>query len=80
MNGNPEPGRGPLEKAIAITGGDAAYFDLMRDCIASLQATEEGRSLALGVLDCGLTDDQRDWCRERGWCRSGISISPAARL
>ena len=50
MNGNPEPGRGPLEKAIAITGGDAAYFDLMRDCIASLQATEEGRSLALGVL------------------------------
>ena len=54
------------ERAIAITGGDAAYFDLMRDCIESLQATEPGRALALGVLDCGLTEEQRDWCRERG--------------
>lgn len=54
------------QRAIAITGGDAAYFDLMRDCIASLQATEQGRAMALGVLDCGLTEEQRDWCRERG--------------
>ena len=54
------------ERAIAITGGDAAYFDLMRDCIESLQATGQGRALALGVLDCGLTEEQRDWCRERG--------------
>lgn len=54
------------ERAIAITGGDAPYFDLMRDCIASLLATEEGRSLTLGVLDCGLTEEQRTWCRERG--------------
>ena len=54
------------EKAIAITGGDAAYFDLMRDCIGSLRATAEGRALALGVLDCGLTDEQRDWCRAQG--------------
>ena len=61
MSRNPES-----ERAIAITGGDAAYFDLMRDCIESLQATEEGRALALGVLDCGLTEEQRDWCRERG--------------
>jgi hypothetical protein len=54
------------ERAIALTGGDAAYFPLMQDCIASLQATEEGRALALGVLDCGLTDEQRLWCRTRG--------------
>ena len=54
------------EKAIAITGGDAAYFDLMRDCIGSLRATAEGRALALGILDCGLTDDQRVWCRAQG--------------
>jgi hypothetical protein len=54
------------EKAIAITGGDASYFDLMRDCIGSLQATPEGKALALGILDCGLTDEQRTWCRERG--------------
>jgi hypothetical protein len=54
------------EKSIAITGGDAAYFDLMRDCIGSLRATPEGRALALGILDCGLTDEQRDWCRAQG--------------
>jgi hypothetical protein len=53
-------------KTIAITGGDAAYFDLMRDCIGSLRATVEGRALALGVLDCGLTDPQRQWCRSQG--------------
>jgi hypothetical protein len=54
------------ERAIAITGGDAAYFELMRDCIGSLRAMPEGRALALGVLDCGLTEEQRAWCRERG--------------
>jgi len=54
------------EKAIAITGGDAAYFELMRDCIGSLRATAEGRALALGVLDCGLTDAQRAWCKAQG--------------
>jgi hypothetical protein len=56
------PARNP-ETAIAITGGDAAYFDLMRDCIGSLRATAEGRALALGILDCGLTGEQRTWCR-----------------
>jgi hypothetical protein len=55
-----------VERAIAITGGDANYFDLMRDCIDSLQATEEGRAMTLGILDCGLTDEQRAWCRARG--------------
>ena len=54
------------EKTIAITGGDAAYFDLIRDCIASLRATAEGRAMALGVLDCGLTEEQQAWCREQG--------------
>ena len=54
------------EKAIAITGGDAAYFDLMRDCIGSLRSVPEGRALALGILDCGLTDEQRAWCRAQG--------------
>jgi len=54
------------QKAIAITGGDAAYFDLMRDCIGSLRSVPEGRALALGVLDCGLTPDQQAWCRTQG--------------
>ncbi|MGE0578305.1 MAG: hypothetical protein AB7F22_04495 [Reyranella sp.] len=54
------------EKTIAITGGDAGYFDLMKDCIASLQSVPEGRALALGILDCGLTGEQRAWCLDRG--------------
>lgn len=53
------------DRAIAITGGDAGYFELMRDCIGSLQATAEGRALALGVLDCGLSAEQRAWCLGR---------------
>ncbi len=66
LRGVTAPRRAAPQRAIAITGGDAAYFDLMHDCIASLQATEEGRGLALGVLDCGLTEDQRAWCVARG--------------
>jgi hypothetical protein len=54
------------ERPIAITGGDAGYFDLMRDCIGSLRATPEGQALPLGVLDCGLSDEQRTWCRGQG--------------
>lgn len=53
------------ERTIVITGGDAGYFELMHDCIASLRATPEGRALTLGILDCGLTEEQRGWCRER---------------
>ena len=70
------------ERTIAITGGDAGYFDLMKDCVGSLRATAEGRALALGILDCGLTEEQRAWCRDAGrrrWsCRSGTSTFPAA--
>jgi len=54
------------ERTIAITGGDAGYFDLMKDCIASVQCVPEGRALALGILDCGLTGEQRAWCLDRG--------------
>ena len=54
------------ERTIAITGGDAGYFDLMKDCIGSLRATPEGSALSLGVLDCGLTEEQRAWCRAQG--------------
>lgn len=65
--------RAVAEKTIAITGGDAGYFDLMKDCIASLQSVPEGRAMALGVLDCGLTGEQRAWCRDRG----AILVVPA---
>ena len=54
------------ERIIAITGGDAGYFDLIKDCIGSLRSTSEGRAVALGVLDCGLAADQRAWCAAQG--------------
>ena len=54
------------ERVIAITGGDAGYFEFIRDCVDSLRATEVGRALDLGVLDCGLTEEQRAWCRAQG--------------
>ncbi|HEY2870621.1 MAG TPA: hypothetical protein VGJ56_01815 [Reyranella sp.] len=54
------------EKTIAITGGDAAYFDLLRECVGSLRATPEGRAMALGILDCGLTGEQRAWLAGQG--------------
>ena len=54
------------ERTIAITGGDAGYFDLIEDCVGSLRAAAEGRALALGILDCGLTEAQRAWCRDQG--------------
>src|SRR5260370_18320722 len=41
------------ERIIVITGGDAGYFDLMKDCIGSLRATSEGPALARGSLDFG---------------------------
>ncbi|TWT15557.1 hypothetical protein [Reyranella sp. CPCC 100927] len=48
-------------KNIVITGGDAAYFDLMRGCVASIRDKPESRNVALGVLDCGLEAAQRSW-------------------
>jgi len=54
------------EKYIVITGGDAAYFDLMRGCIASLRDKPQGRDIALGVLDCGLEPAQLSWLGAQG--------------
>jgi hypothetical protein len=60
------------ERIIVITGGDAGYFDLIKDCIGSLRATSEGRDLALGILDCGLAQEQRGWCQNQG----GVLVAP----
>ena len=38
----------------------------MQDCVGSLRATPKGRAMALGILDCGLTEEQRAWCRAQG--------------
>lgn len=54
------------DRSIIITGGDAAYFELMQGCIASIRDKPEGRDVALGVLDCGLAETQRAWLIEQG--------------
>jgi len=46
------------EKAIAITGA-TPLFELVRDCVARLRATDDGRALALGSSNCVLTYEQR---------------------
>src|SRR5262245_46761936 len=63
---SPRLERNVSERTIAITGGDAGYFDLIKDCIGSLRAVPEGRAVALGVLDCGLNEQQRAWCLSQG--------------
>ncbi len=54
------------ERAIAITGGDAGYFDLMKDCIA-LAARDGGRPRA-GARHPRLRLDggAARWCRAQG--------------
>lgn len=51
---------------ILCTGGDAGFFDLLRNCVRSIRERPEGAQVALGVLDFGLTDAQRDWLRGLG--------------
>ncbi|MEO8557902.1 MAG: hypothetical protein ABI439_02480 [Rhodospirillales bacterium] len=51
------------DRLIIISGGDAKYFPLLRACLSSIRDKPEGRDVALGILDLGLTDEQRDWLR-----------------
>lgn len=48
---------------IICTGGDARYFELLQNCIRSIRERPEGRDVRLGVLDLGLSDDQRAWLK-----------------
>lgn len=45
---------------IVVTGGDAGYFPLIEDCVASLRSFRSADLLAIGVIDGGLTGEQRD--------------------
>ena len=46
------------EKTIAITGGDAAYFDLLCECVGSLRATP--REPEAQELEEGAPADEAD--------------------
>ncbi len=75
--------------SILVTGGDGAYFPLMRELIQSVRHQPESAGVALGVLDCGLAPDERDWCRgtsaivvEPGFdvaFGDGLSVPPSYR-
>ena len=55
-----------MSRTVIVTGADAAYFDLLSDCIASIRACKAGREVALRVLDCGLHAPQRVWLEGQG--------------
>lgn len=74
---------------IIVTGADQRYAPLMREMILSLRSHPKSASVDLGVLDCGLDAEHRDWCRrqgahviEPGWdvaFRTGLSVAPSFR-
>lgn len=41
-----------------VTGGDANYFQLISELVASLRALEQGRTCPICIIDAGLTDEQ----------------------
>lgn len=49
-----------MRKEIIITGGDANFFPFMFAAIESLRAHQETAARDLGVIDQGLTPEQRD--------------------
>ncbi|MBF0373698.1 MAG: hypothetical protein HQL39_09800 [Alphaproteobacteria bacterium] len=50
-----------MRETIIITAADSAYFPLCRSLLASIRGHAEGASVDLGVLDVGLTPEQRRW-------------------
>ncbi|MCH8918266.1 MAG: hypothetical protein IIC52_09445 [Proteobacteria bacterium] len=45
-------------KLIVVTGGDAKYFALLKEQLASIRRLPQGKDLPLAVLDGGLEADQ----------------------
>jgi hypothetical protein len=52
--------------AIVCTAADAPYFPLLKSLVRSLADGPLARQLPVGVLDLGLTEDQRAWLEGRG--------------
>lgn len=50
---------GQLKNSFAIvTGGDANYFQLISELVASLRSLDHGRSCPICIIDAGLTEEQ----------------------
>ena len=49
---------------IVVSAADSGYFPLLQDAVASVRALN--RDVAIGVLDLGLAEVERDWLAGRG--------------
>lgn len=51
--------------AIILSGADEGYFHLLQDLLLSIREQPQGRDFAVGLLDFGLTREQREWLAPR---------------
>ncbi len=51
---------------IIVSGADSGYFELLQGCVCSIRDKPEGAKIALGVLDVGLSQGERDWLARKG--------------
>jgi hypothetical protein len=54
-----------MSDRIVVTGGDAGYFPLVEDVVASVRAFRSADQLAVAVIDGGLEPEQRDHLSQR---------------
>jgi hypothetical protein len=50
-----------LENMCFVTGADSKYFQLMVECIESIKATQLYKDVPICVLDCGLTEEEKEY-------------------
>lgn len=53
-------------KSIIVSGADSGYFTLLQGLVSSIRDKPEGTGIAIGVLDVGLSEPEREWLDERG--------------
>ena len=54
------------DRPILVTGGDATYFPMIEELLASIRAAAPSPPPALGVVDAGLTPEQAESLRAAG--------------
>ncbi len=58
------PSQSALDQLCFVVGGDSHYFHMIVECIESIRGTSLYKDVAVCVLDCGLTDDQKHYLVE----------------
>ena len=61
----------PFTNPLIVSGADSGYFELLQGCVRSIRDKPESRSIALGILDVGLKDEERRWLVLVSECRAG---------